>query len=111
MLFSMYEKVKKFNDYSQMNYYLDILESLRSQIDDAIIESQIFNKREQLLKLSLTENQDLNLLAMNFKPFYRIWYLVNQFESELIDYLNGPLIKLNYAQIDKKIKNYNFEIG
>jgi len=30
MLFSMYEKVKKFNDYSQMNYYLDILESLRS---------------------------------------------------------------------------------
>jgi hypothetical protein len=48
---------------------------------------------------------------MNFKPFYRIWYLVNQFESELIDYLNGPLIKLNYAQIDKKIKNYNFEIG
>ena len=79
-----FDKVKKFDLYDKMKgnkcEYLEYLiktTALKDQLEVAIEQVNSFNEREQLLNQPQSEYQELYQLQTNFKPFSKIWELVN----------------------------------
>ena len=38
--------------------------------------------------------------------YHKVWDLAIEFDMEKQDWYNGPFIKLNYSQIEKKLKGF-----
>lgn len=47
--------------------------------------------------------EQLDLIENNFLPYYKIWSTAMKFDYEKQNTFNGPLLKNNYAQLEKRI--------
>lgn len=93
---AMFEKIKTFNSYNQINEYAKEASDLRNKIDGGHDKVTNFKERELLFGQSPSEYPKLDELQAEFEPFAQLLDTAFQVQMDLQEFLNNPLITQDY---------------
>lgn len=55
--------------------------------------------------MDFSEYHNLNFIRDEFVPYNELWTVVFEFTNDKDDWFTSPLLKINYSDIEKKIKD------
>jgi len=108
---SDFEHLKTFDDYKKFFDHANFAIDLNSRYDQSIQKVKGFNEREVLFNLPPSVYDDLDSLITQFEPYKKMWDIGFQFSEEKGNWVTGPLIRVRYTDVSKKVDQYRRDIG
>jgi dynein heavy chain len=81
------ELLKEFDDFSQFESYLPQIHELFEKFSSILKQVKSFNDREALFKLKYSNFEEVEELYNEFMPYFKIWDLAEQFETERLEWM------------------------
>ncbi|CAK93776.1 unnamed protein product (macronuclear) [Paramecium tetraurelia] len=103
-LAELYLTVQKFDDYTKAKENATEVMSLNERLQKAKEKVESFNERERLFKSPESVYDELEQLIKNFAIYYNLWTYFIEFEMEKGDWCTGSFLKLNFTEIDSKVR-------
>ena len=72
---------------------------LGERLDKAVIEGDIVNRGEKILKWIITDYEQITKIKKGFQPYNKLWTLARDYNFKIPITLNGPLGAVDREQI------------
>ncbi|XP_074238057.1 dynein axonemal heavy chain 3 isoform X3 [Saimiri boliviensis] len=89
----------------EMKHNVEKLNELSKNLEQALAESELINKEEELLEKDKSTYPLLQAMLMNKVPYEQLWTTAYEFSTKSEEWMNGPLFLLNAEQIAEEIGN------
>uniref|UniRef100_A0A2K5ETG1 Dynein axonemal heavy chain 3 n=1 Tax=Aotus nancymaae TaxID=37293 RepID=A0A2K5ETG1_AOTNA len=87
----------------EMKHNVEKLNELSKNLDQALVESELINKEEELLEKDKSTYPLLQAMLTNKVPYEQLWTTAYGFSTKSKEWMNGPLFLLNAEQIAEEI--------
>ncbi|KAL6609170.1 dynein heavy chain and region D6 of dynein motor-domain-containing protein [Neocallimastix sp. 'constans'] len=102
---SLISELSIFNDISRINDYISNIHKAIKELKECQNQAVIFNSREALLNLPITNYDDINQLAVNFEPYKNLWLTVYDWGKWKNQWMNGSFNELQSDNVEKDVNN------
>ncbi|CAM9135038.1 unnamed protein product, partial [Choristocarpus tenellus] len=108
-------RAKECGDYNQMDANTDYVNSIQDAINDAKAQAEDFNSREKasytlsfqfVFGFPPTEYSVLGKVETELEQFYRLWNMVSDFHANHKEWMHGPFLELNGANIEREVTEW-----
>lgn len=96
--------VQKFDDFGKVNECAKEVFTLKDRLQKATDKVTSFNERELLFKQPQSDYEELNILKKDFSSYDKLWNSAVEFEADKSDWNTGSFLKLNFTEIDLKVR-------
>ena len=108
---SDFDNLKTLNDYKKIFDYANITQDISTRFDQSRSKVDGFNQRETLFNLPPSVYDELDTLITQFEPYKKMWDTGFQFQNDKEQWVSGPLIRVRYTDVSKKVDQYRRDIG
>lgn len=97
------DMIKKAKEYKIVADFYPTIDKFKSIISECKKEVESFNQREEMFKQPQSTYEQLEYIESNSGPFVKMWETAIKFFYEKQKTFSGPLLKNNFAQLEKTI--------
>jgi dynein heavy chain len=94
------EAFKEFGSLDALNKTVEEAMRLDDDLRAAQDQGADFNAREKVFGWPLTEYKQLFMMREEFQPYFDLWFMTSEFNTNERQYLTGPFTDLNAKEIE-----------
>eukprot|EP00741_Cyanophora_paradoxa_P002452 tig00000076_g2377.t1 len=79
------------------------VKKINAQLQQCQAKARLFNTREQLFEMPITEYSSLNKIVKDFEPYSQLWLTTNDWLNWKQVWLNDPFTSLNPEKMEKDL--------
>lgn len=106
-----FENLKTLHDYKKIYDYSNIATDINTRLEISVNKVEGFNQREILFNIPPSCYDDLDGLIAAFDPYKKMWSIGYNFQQDKEQWFTGPLIRVRYTEVHKKVDQYRKDIG
>ena len=95
----------KYTDLAKVDDVAKVVKNLQAELKEADAKKLLFNKREAIFGLPMTDYSKLAKIVKNFEPFANLWATAANWKSWQANWLDGPFIELDPEEMEKELAN------
>ncbi|XP_036367019.1 dynein heavy chain 1, axonemal-like isoform X1 [Octopus sinensis] len=99
----MAASMQSYTDVNKAHEIANEARRISKQMKDAQQLAQVYNNRERLFKLPITQYDKLHLMVKEFEPFRSLWVTASDWQRWHDSWLNDPLLSINAEDVEKNV--------
>jgi dynein heavy chain len=99
--------LSRFTDISKVDMVIGYIINIKTKIDQAKASAMLFNSREGLFNLEVTEYPEIAQIMKNFTPYSNLWETVASWNDRSASWRNDHFEELDSDLLEKKMMEYN----
>ena len=106
---SLVERVREFSQsgaWEEQDAVCERANALDEALAAAAAKAADFNEREAIFQFPQTDYSIYTKLRQDFEPYNNLWAMVSDFVAQRQEWLSGPFMKLNGAQIETMVMRW-----
>jgi dynein heavy chain len=97
---------RDFGGIENQHKYYDASIALQDELAQAKATGEDLNRRDEMLGFPRTEYPLIAQIEKGFTPFCKLWTMCQDFDDASVEWLNGSLLALDFAQVEKQVSEW-----
>jgi dynein heavy chain len=98
-------------DLSDVANIASVVKEVETRLNAAQAKVKLFNSREMLFEVDITDYEELNRIQRNFEPYSNLWQTAKEWLELSMQWKKGRFVDLNADDIEKNVDRFNVAIN
>ena len=105
------DDLERYTDIKHVDEAAERCAETAKKVTDASTKADLFNSREGLFDLEITDYEQLGLIKKSFEPYNNLWKTANDWLTSSRKWLHGSFLELDAEEVEEQVDGFGMAIA